>query len=355
MSGLIACPSERQAVPPAHAAKAPAKGLALSRINEPREQAFSILVPAGWSVSGGIFRVNAATAGGPLNAIEAKCDLTLASQDGLVSLRVLPDIVYAHHGVGAGLFAPGSNYQGATVRPLETALQHLRTLLSLARPAATDVRFVKSSRLPGEIAVLDRAQSYTNNLLRQVGGDGMTFVHDAAGAIIDFSEAGQAYRAAITTAVVDMRAALTWKNTRALIFVAPRASFDHFRPVLDIVRASTRFNPRWVLSESQGQRERADFVVKVFDQMRQIEQDMLAKQRLNREEIMNDNYLVLTGQEEYINPHSGEVEVDTDRFKYRWSTAAGDRYYTDREDADPNALLQGGGYRRSAVRPRRNE
>ena len=67
---------------------------------------------------------------------------------------------------------------------------------------------------------------------------------------------------------------------------------------------------------------------------------------------MNDNYLVLTGQEEFVNPHTGEVEVDTDAFRFRWTTDGGDRFYTDREDLDPNRVMQRSDYRRTPVRPR---
>ncbi|MDY6904281.1 MAG: hypothetical protein SWH61_06320 [Thermodesulfobacteriota bacterium] len=76
-------------------------GLSFHRVNEPREGAFSILVPQGWQHQGGIYRVNAAQAGGPLNAMEAKCDLVFKSdQQGTVAFRILPDIVYAHAGIG---------------------------------------------------------------------------------------------------------------------------------------------------------------------------------------------------------------------------------------------------------------
>jgi len=72
-------------------------------------------------------------------------------------------------------------------------------------------------------------------------------------------------------------------------------------------------------------------------------------------EIMNDNFLVLTGQEEYVNPHTGEVEMDTDAYRYRWKTPGGDVYYTNREDEDPNIFLQRGDYSRTLIRKRRNE
>jgi len=337
------------------AAASSLEGLALTRQAEARERAFSLLVPAGWSMQGGIFRIQAHLAGGPLNAIEAKCDLTLVSPDGLASLRVLPDIVYVHAGVGAGLFPPGSNYQGAMVWPFQDAVQYLEPLFREARPQASAIEFVSVHRLPEEIRLLDEAQAFTNGLLRQIGGEAMATRHDAAGAVIDFEEHGRAMRAVLTTAIVDMPAALTWKNTRSLLFAAPRETFDTWRPAVDVIRASVRFDPQWILRESEGQRTGADFVMKVLDHIRGLDESIRLRQQVNREEIMNDNYLVLTGQEEYRNPHTGEIEVDTDAFRYRWTNAVGDRFYSDREDLDPNVFLHGGNYQRTPVRIHRNE
>ncbi|MEA1896449.1 MAG: hypothetical protein U9N53_02160 [Bacteroidota bacterium] len=97
-------------------------GLSFIRKNEPKEAAFSILVPKGWQMEGGIFRLDASRAGGPLNAIEAKCDLTLKSdKKGTISFRILPDIVYAHPGIGGGFFPVGGNYQGAEIRQIVDA------------------------------------------------------------------------------------------------------------------------------------------------------------------------------------------------------------------------------------------
>jgi hypothetical protein len=183
----------------------------------------------------------------------------------------------------------------------------------------------------------------------------MTFQHDAAGGVAELVVGGKKLRATVVTAIINMRAALTWKNTRSLVFSAPASEFERWRPVADIVRSSVRFNPRWVLRESQGQQERADFVLKVMDEVRRIDQEMLRKTRVNREEIMNDNYLVLTGQEEFVNPHTKQVEVDTDTYKYRWTTAGGDRYYTNDEDDDPNRYPTRSGYERTPIRKRRNE
>jgi hypothetical protein len=331
-------------------------GLSFIRQQEPNEGAFSILVPQGWQSKGGIFRVNPLQAGGPLNALAAKCDLTLQS-DGraTVSFRILPDIVYAYAGIGGGFFPPGANYQGATVRRLEDAPTHLRSLFSVLRPGATGVKVLKLQRLPGEIRSLDQGTAYTNQLLMQIGGQAMTVRHDAAGGVFEYTESEVRYREVLLTGIVDSPAALTWNNTRTLAFRAPAAEFARWRPVMDIMRFSIRFNPQWILKESQGQQERAEIVRKVFDEVRRLDREIVLRTTINREEIMNDNFLVLTEQEEYVNPHTNEVEMDTDAFRYRWVTPGNDVYYTDREDEDPNTFLQRTDYKRTPVRKRRNE
>ena len=152
-----------------------------------------------------------------------------------------------------------------------------------------------------------------------------------------------------------MRAALTWKNTRTLAFRAPATDFDKWRPVMDIMRFSIRFNPQWVLSEMKGQRERAKIVMRVYDEIRRIDREIARNTTTNREEIMNDNYLVLTGQEEYVNPHTNEIETDTDAYRYRWMTNGGDVYYTNHEEENPNTFLQRTDYELTPIRKRRNE
>lgn len=331
-------------------------GMAFSRVAEPREGAFTILVPRGWQSDGGIYRVNAAQAGGPLNAIEAKCDVIFKSDArGTVAFRILPDIVYAHVGVGGGFWKPGSSYQGATVRPVEAATSHVKALFSHLHPNADNPNVLKLTRLPGEVASLSHGLSYTNQLFTQIGLGHMQFQCDAAGGVFEYVEDGVLFREIIASGIVDMRAAMTWKNTRTLAFRAPAVSFDQWRPVFDIMRSSIRFNQQWILGEMKGQQQRTQVVMKVFDEIRRIDREIVRKTTINREEIMNDNYLVLTGQEEYVNPYTNQVETDTDAFRYRWTTEGGDVYYTNKEGENPNTFMHQTDFKLTPIRKRRNE
>jgi hypothetical protein len=331
-------------------------GIAFLRVDEPNERAFSILVPQGWQSEGGIFRVNAYEAGGPLNSQKAKCDLLLRSDAvGSVMFHLVPDIVYAHVGIGGGFWQPGSTYQGAAVRQIERADQHAMAIFSYLHPQAVDIEIVEIRQLPWEIEALQRSYDYANRLLVQIGGPAMEIRADAAAAVIDYTEDGVRYRQIMATGIVDNPAAMTWENTRTLEFRALIDEFDQWRPVMDIIRHSIRFHPQWIQKESQIQRVHTDYIIKVFDEVRRIDHEILARTTINREEIMNDNFLVLTGQEEYVNPHTGEIEIDTDAFRYRWMTVGGDVYFTNGEDDDPNIFMPGSEYERSLTRRRRNE
>lgn len=332
------------------------EGIAFTRMYEPNERAFSILVPKGWQSEGGMFRIHAHNVGGPLNAMEAKCDLVYKSDaSGTVAFHIYPDIVYAHAGIGGGFFPPGSNYQGAEVKPIMDAKTFLKALFSYHHPYANSINILKLHHLPGEKHSLDQGLTYMNALLAQIGLPQMTFQSDAAGVVFEYTENGIHFREVMMSGIIDMRAAITWKNTRTLSFRAPVKSFDHWKPVMDIMRFSVQFNPNWVLQEAKGQRERAKIVMKVYEKIRQIDHEIARKSSINREEIMNDNFLVLTGQEEYLNPHTGKVETDTDAFKERWKTPQGDIYYTNLEDEDPNTFLHQTGFKQTKIRKRRNE
>lgn len=329
-------------------------GIIFERKNEPQEHAFTIKVPKGWNMEGGIYRLLAHEIGGPLNATESKCDLTLKSDSqGRVYFKILPDIVYAHPGIGGGFFPVGSGYQGAEIKPFVDAPSFVAQVFAYLHPNAETRKTLKLQRLAGEKQALDQGLAYMNQILHSAGLQSNQ--SDVAGGVFEYMESNTLYREVIISAVVNMPAAFIWKNTRTLAFRAPAQEFDQWRPTMDIIRLSIRFNYNWLLKEFQGQNELAKKAANVFREMNRIDQEIAQKSNINRGEIMNDNFLVLTGQEEYVNPHTGDVETDTDAYRYRWETGGGDMYYTNNEDEDPNIFLHQTGFERTPIRKRKNE
>ena len=68
--------------------------------------------------------------------------------------------------------------------------------------------------------------------------------------------------------------------------------------------------------------------------------------------IHHQAYLVLTDQEDYINPYTHEVETGTNQWDYRWVDDLGNVLYTDNEEYNPNMdiELQMDGFKRSRVK-----
>jgi len=58
--------------------------------------------------------------------------------------------------------------------------------------------------------------------------------------------------------------------------------------------------------------------------------------RRTHAEIRHEQWLFLTGQEEYTNPYTGKAELDTSSYRHRWVNNQGDYFYTDENSLDPN-------------------
>lgn len=97
----------------AYAAKSVPATVIFHKVAEPKENAFTMLVPKGWLVEGGIYRVDPSRAGGPGNSVEAKCDIAVKSdRSGTVMLRRLPKVNYADGPIVPPTHGPGRTTTG---------------------------------------------------------------------------------------------------------------------------------------------------------------------------------------------------------------------------------------------------
>jgi len=325
------------------------------RMAEPRENAFTLLVPKGWLMEGGIFRLDPTRAGGPRNAIEAKIDLALKNDaSGRVMIRRLPDWYFCdvrHMPAGQmGLFPPGSNYQGMTVLPVMSAETFIRkVVIPKYHPSARNLKVVEVRPMP-EPARKHQKRAASLILPLQVQCD-------AALVTVTYDEGGVRFKENIYTLIENKGAiaAGEWANRETGYARAPESAYAAWEPVFHTVMRSVRLNPRWVNGEVRGMLKRADILQKVQGQIQEIDRQILDHQQRTNTEIQNDMYLTLTGQEEYINPYTKEVEVDSGELgRYRWQTEGGDILFSDRETFDPNpgGVLNRTDWRRSQIRPR---
>lgn len=316
------------------------------------ENAFTVLVPHGWMTMGGMLRVNPLTSNGPAQTLEAKIDFAvLRDPQGAVMVRWLPHIYYTEM-TGATLrLPPGSNYMGMTVLPYPTPDRFvLDLLLPAMRPMARNVRALDVRPLPSLAAVFFETHTRSNPSMRS------QLRFDAALVALQYEENGVSFQENVLIVLENMGplALGQWCNRYTLAARAPAAEFRDWEPVLWLISQSTKPNPQWVQAELRAMIQRGQAMMDTQRYLQDGYQSIMEHRRRTNEEIRNDMYLMVSGQEDYINPYTGEVETATNEWKNRWVNSLGHVIYTDDPAYDPNADpdVRVRDFRRSEVRPR---
>jgi hypothetical protein len=106
--------------------------------------------------------------------------------------------------------------------------------------------------------------------------------------------------------------------------------------------------------ELRAQVQRGEIALRTQAEIQRIGREITAHRQQTNAEIHNDMFLTLTGQEEFVNPYSGEVEVDSDGWAHRWVNESGDVLFSDSDEYDPNLdeRLKRSDFKRTPVRPR---
>jgi hypothetical protein len=318
------------------------------RVAEPRERAFTILIPTGWKISGGIVRINPVTAGGPLNSIAAKLDMSIASGDGRTVLRWFPDVNYMDmRGQPAqALFAPGSNNNGATVWPKMNPVSYLQQyVFRRSHPRASNASVKAVFPLP-------KVASSYQQVVRLMGVP-IQFQFDVALIVLQFEEAGASWEEALYTAIQDWgpAGAGLWSNEDTFSVRAPAGGLERLNKVISVILNSGQLNPAWVEGEIRGQIQRNEIAIRTQQEIQRLDREIVEHRRRTNEEINNQMYHNLMGTEEYVNPLTKQVEVGSNAWNYRWVNDQGGVVYSDDGNLDPERLgLRG--YVRSPVRKR---
>ncbi len=306
--------------------------IVFERINEPRENAFSILKPAGWLAEGGIIRLDPTAMGGAGNSIEAKLDFTLKKdQAGTVMIHWLPDMYYAdlRGSYAAGMFPVGSNYNGMTVLPKMPALQFAReVIIRWNRGNVSNLIIKENKPAPKIVEIIRQSDAYL----------GMNFGYDAV--ILDYTyiENGVEYWERLLTVVQDLGPAFAgmWKNRNTIIIRSPIAEFKKWEPVFSELNSSSILNLKWIEGEVRGQIQRGEIAAQTIQEINRIDKEIQQGHLKTNSEINHEMYLNLTGQEDYVNPFTNQTERGSNQWNYRWVNDQGNIIYTDDMNYNPN-------------------
>lgn len=305
----------------------------LDRYIDKTEGAFIVSVPRGWQTRGGIVRVNPLSAGGAGQSIEAKIDFAMMREpEGKVAIRWLPKINYVEPSPYNAML--NGNWNGMPILPMQTPRDYLlRILFPQLHPQGRGVQVADVKQRP-DVAAAIRGMPGAQAIMSQGGQYGV----DAAAVTVTYEDGGVRYKEVLFTAIEGfaMAGVAMWSNPFTLAARAPEADYDTYGPVAIEVINSFALNPRWMAAEVQGQIQRGDLVQKTLAEIARIDAEIAENRSRTMSQINDDQYLTLTSQERYMNPHTGREELGSNEWKYRWADPSGRVIYTDDPDWDPN-------------------
>jgi hypothetical protein len=321
---------QSKSAPPSAPAAPPQKSVAaaavyLHRWVEPKEGACAILIPEGWTAEGGVVRIDPRL--GPTNSVGAKIDITVKKDSaGSVAIHWLPNFTYKDPRYLIGNFPVGSNYMGSMVYPLQDPQSFLwQFAFRPKRPQAQNVQVVERKPLP------DLARQYQQHAVA-------SNMHYEAGALtLEYNENGTHYREEMKAVIENVvgQGLGMWTNHESMTVRAPAAEFAQAEPLIALIVGSLQGNAQWVAGENRGAAIRAHNALQAQRYLQEQRHQMVERQRETNAEARHSSWLFLTGQDDYVNPHTGEVEQGSNQYKYRWVNSGGDVIYSDNPDYDP--------------------
>ena len=304
-----------------------------NRVDEPNEKAFSLLIPEGWIMDGGAIRILDANIAGANNMVECKFDFAIKKDPkGTVMIRWLPEMLCIDQSMAWGN-PEGAVFNNALVRRKRTADKFIAEVaIPYAHPKATNVKFISGNEQPGLSAQfaksVDPGVSAVTNMSYQ--GYLMEYTYDEDG--INYQE-----RMVVVIEDYGRNGGGLWKNRNSMLIRAPSGKLANWEPVLSVIQNSGKWSLTWIAGEINGQRQRSGQILATQQELQAIDNAMAESRRNTYSEINKDMYLTITGQNEFKNPHTGQIEQDTDNWKNRWVNSQGDIIYSNDSNYNPNS------------------
>jgi len=306
--------------------------IAFKRMNEPKEKAFSLLVPQGWVIEGGALRILNPDVAGANNMVECKFDMAVKSDaTGSIMIRWLPEMLCIDQQNAFGN-PEGAVFNNCLVRRKRTPRDlMLQVAIPYAHPGATNVKVTNGKELKSLAARYSRSVDPTLAGITNMNYQAYLLEYS-------YKERGVKYHERMAIVVEDYGAngGGLWKNRETMLIRAPEGELAKWEPVLSTIQNSGKWNLKWVAGEVNGQRHRAGQIQATQKELEAIDNAITEHRRTTYSEINKDMYLTLTSQNEYKNPHTGEIEVDTDNWKHRWMNSSGDIIYSNDDNYNPN-------------------
>ena len=303
-----------------------------------RCEAFSMLVPEDWSVSGGIIWRQHATMPGGIK-------LSIRSSDGLYELNLHPSMPYYWNQNPFSLFGPkeGSEYMGNEVRrPVSGYLQYLEQYVLPKGGFRT--RIVGQRTFPE----LETALRMENQ-----GAFGSKISINGGIAKLEYAHKGYLFEGDIACGIVInsmMHGQTSWIADKMISTRAPKGKLTEASKIFDTMLKSFKFNLRWFNLYHQFVQSLTQYVMQdiynagiisriistTFDHVSDTVRRSYETQQSSNDRVFRSISEGIRGVNSYYDPYKGySVEVPNE-FRYVYANSLGEYIVTDNPNYNPN-------------------
>lgn len=289
---------------------------------DPREQAFSLEVPAGWAVSGGTFRRASVDLIHILRAVSPDQKIIIQFNDSNIPVFALPSPILNMSGFREGSwYSPGYGVR-MMVKRYTPGVHFIREYLnSQYLPRLAHFQIVSQKERP------DIVSSF-NKIYSQYMSYGISFTLHAGEAAFRFEQGSQpyvGYGLALTQIVqtTSMQGG-NWSLALMVIYTCPASETETVRQIANHMFQSVKMNPHWVASQQQLAANVSQIVTQTNQEIsRIIDESYWSRQKtLDNIHRKFSNYIL--GVTDVIDPETGE----------KWKVEAGHNYYWRKDYTD---------------------
>jgi len=306
--------------------------------------AYTMLVPAGWSTSGGVvWQVNQQGCGKAGTHVAWRA----VSPDGVSAIEIMPEESWGGNNLGMGQIGPCPNVTISTVQ------EYLRWLVERSRPGARILDYRDRSDAIKHLAAY-------NSVSPSVGGEIRNWVQ-AGEVLLAYSFNGRDVREMIGITVLfslsrmqgvvpgEIREFLTISAQAAIATRAPHGQLDF--NLAEALRLSIKSNPEWsaLMNEhnrkmsgisAKGATDRHNIRMETAREIEAMRNQGVADRQASLDRSHGDFVNVIRGVENFIDTTSNERIELPNNYQHAWRLKDDTFILTDDPNFDPNRDLK---------------
>ena len=294
--------------------KTAAPAVSYVRWTDPRENAFSLDVPAQWRVSGGLYRFASTDVRADVEAISPDQRIRITSGDSGIPPFAVPNQMLLMAGFGEGSwYSPGYGVRMMVRRYVSGTAFAQEYVENAAADGCAALRFTSARDRPDAVEAINRVNA-------QLGGYGVGVRLSAGEVSFTCAKNGQRmegyYFAA--TQLVQTPAVAQWSVPHIYGFLATPECAALSRSVLGRMIQSFRINPQWAAMQQNITANTSRIVARTNQEITRLITEGYEARQASDDEIARRRSNAILGREDVIDPATGEQFKIESGSNYYW-------------------------------------